>query len=90
MGCPNDMLTGVRCWPFFLSHLIFTFVEIIHGSAFECYDICFTVTNGTHTQTHIHAPSPYQKQKRKINKENKKARQCGLQSLCAIFWYGIA
>lgn len=67
MGCPNDMLTGVRCWPFFLSHLIFTFVEIIHGSAFECYAICFTVTNGTHTQTHrnTHAPSPYHKQKRK-------------------------
>lgn len=34
-------------------HSIFTFVQIIHGSAFECHTICFTVTNGTHTRTHI-------------------------------------
>lgn len=33
----------------FSSHLIFTFVQIIHGSAFECHAICFTVTNGTNT-----------------------------------------
>lgn len=63
MGCPNDMLVAPFFFSLFYSHLfvftfllylhsIFTFVQIIHGSAFECHTICFTVTNGTHSYTH--------------------------------------